>query len=298
MPGFHLIDNESLAEEANHMRMRARSRPPTLQDQFLVISLDRKPESGKDSGVVPISGAMEARLLNRVEREQAKLKQAGRSAKQALDVFLLQRPHKSISFRLDTSVGECSHARLLPNHVSLVDHLAVQLRDTPDWERYAQIAEGLRKLRVPRLKEIPAPTEILVGVTPDSDIDLAIVELECQRAAIDRYFGMCLFALDTEAITVKAGREGALYRDGEFFLVPTKRGEKGGRPFAIRLMVGHVDWHLHITLPFRAGHCSDLGDVLGFRPGTLQSGLTRLFQAFEMVCGVRVLECAGMCLTT
>ena len=280
------MEIDRLTFEANQAQRRIRRLEVRPEDQFLVTTPSTVPPSSAASRCVPCTGALESKLLDGLGKGHWGARGKGRNAEQALSVFLAQRPNASLAFSLDG----LPHTDYLPNRAPILDHLRVHLSAAPAWGALRPIAEELAKRRVPWVMDSPSPWEVVIGVTSNEQVLNTAEYLRLKSKETAKKYSFCLLALDTESVTIRGSGEGISREDGKVCLRVAGRGEKGGKSFAVRLMVGHVGWHVQVRLPLLAGKCDRLGNILEFENMELQPGLADLFKAISRVVGVRVEE--------
>lgn len=284
-----LLFSEDLLYEAARAQKQIRQEKVHPDDLFLVTAASTPPRSHGVSGVTPITGNLEERLLDRIAADNRATRSTGKNATQVLQVFSAQRPNAVLDFKTRVE-GKLAYSDMfLPGRASLVDHLAVYLENSKDWSKFLPVVNKLRGHRIPALRDVPSPWEVIIGETPDSFIRQTTEMLRLKAHTIRQEYGFCVFALDTESVGI-IKEPGAFVREpnGSIFLRLPTREKRSAESFAVRLMVGHLDFHVQVSLPFKAGQCDRLGDVLVLDHITVQPALQELFDALGMVVGVRV----------
>lgn len=262
-------------------------------DTLLVTNRDSLPVDRHQFGVGVMSRTDEQETTQNIAATKPKVKAGSRNSTAVLRVFKAQQPSQILDFNVSnrqqgTANTPCS--QYLPCGGAVVDNLAVHLMANSDWRRYLPAVHDVQRHRSPLIGNLPSPWEIVAGETDDLIIRRTIARLETAREQVTRKFGFCWFGLDVECVpALPRGEDLRQSRAGVTYLRLAKRGESASS-FPVRLMVGHMGFHIQISFPFKPGKCDQLGDVLAMEKLETQPSLAKLLESIGHVVGVGVRE--------
>lgn len=283
------IYNDHLEDRALEAQVKARLRPATPDDCFLLTSALGNTKEDNPVAVLALSGSEEEKLIRHlVMRAPASDGHELPSEREARRTFDVQLPNAATRFGTDRA----TYSSYLPGGAPLVDHLYVRIQRTPDWACLEDPVQLLRRRRIPCMEKVHNVEEFTLGETDERRVNDILEYLQARVKQTKSKFGVCLMAADTESVSVTGdGYRKVIYgRAGQTHLVDVATSGESGDPLPVVLMVGHVDWQINIRLPIHetVGHKGR--KQLQITPGTLQDKALEFFRSLDVLTGVNVTD--------
>jgi hypothetical protein len=301
---IELVSTDDLYEVAHAAQLAARNREATPVDTFLMTPSTTIPSPDQPTSALPFTSSLEGAVVDLLGARSGRRSGEGFSEGIIRRVLGSQRCDCATAFEvsrreaariatgeiMDPSHLTFSSSALLPGGAPLVDHLRVRLNATPDWQVLRDQVDALTVRRLPDTRHEPQVMEITIGETSAPEVSTLLASTRELIARVKGEWGWCLLAADAEM--VMACPDFSIPTPGKdvnspFRLRLTKTGEKGGKPFPVRFMLGHVGWALHLRL-----HATGLHEggrrILVIQPGVLQPELLAFLREVPYFCGVGV----------
>lgn len=286
MSSSALLDGMELFRRAQGAQLAARGKELRSDDQFLAVPRVSAPRLADAVGVIPLTGKQHHTITKHLSARVRAFPGERRHESTIRRVLEAQNPSQVTRFTVDS----VKSSDTLPGRAPLVDHLAARMEADPDWSPLLVAVRHVRNRRVPSIKKLPSSMEITLGVSTPEEIKEAIKFVTHHIKATKRTFGICQLTGDMEAISVPKGYWADICEAGpeeDVVFRPAASGESG-HSFAVRFMVGHLDWELDLRLPIRPDPASGSGLIVRTGGSALPQELGGLVDTFGVLCGIGV----------
>ena len=287
---LQLIGCRELLAQANEAHRRARSRPATIRDAYLVT---RRSE---------VDLATHPNEVGELSRSAMRKVQAFLSSRGAPQHCSKERPHEAEARRVrSVQSSSCMTSfetdglratDYLPGGVPLIDHFAARLGHLPDWHCLLPGVAKLCSSRLPDPEKPASQREFTLGVTPEHHVLATLEFLKDHMKLTRKTFTTCILAADTESIgIVKADYDQVMSgKPGQSHSLRVAKKGESADPLPVRFMVGHVGWQVDVLIPTVSTTNASGRRFLKIEPGALQPSALPFFQKLGTMIGVDIVD--------